>query len=1322
MAKERLPQESSSQQVGQHAVLAFERWYPRNWRIQRTDGDSDVGLDYSVQVVGENKYHHLFHAQVKGSRQKGKDGSNKRLSRDRKFYSQELKISTLNYYVKSDTDVMLVFVDLTQAENPRECKVYYAWLDEELERLLAGHDNLNHIKKATHSIRIPVTNVLDDSVDVLSRLQGRVGKRRALEGLYGRVAEHTLEPVDAINKLGSRLSNRTTLSSVLEESDNPWIDAPKGSFAGGLHKISDALKVNDAEAARRELEKLEAGVEEAPKHEKADYYYQRGRLKSLMGDGKLALADYHKAQKTHSAKKYELMYLETKLNHNLDDKGVCQNIVSKAEGRTGVEYIRLQAKAFAFMKDNRALTILSGLEEKEVIVAKALAHLLLGQFKKCKKVCDKAISKVELKVETKLTMHIFRARSLFNLGFGKKGPRANEIVPFAGLPSMDDKILRACWDDVVDAWDIGRKLGYPSDLAYMIDMSGILGAYFREIDRIYSHITRFAEIRPGYREVQEGLLGIAIHKHDYKTWRKQLGKTGESADKIVAEIFLEYSEKHRKRVVDLTLENIVQLRESQPMNFDAVLLCAAECANELALCEEKDTILGEVAALPNSKDVLAAYKFYEKLSRSQLERGDAVAELYSYFEEGCEDKQILVQLLQHLDSTNEEDCRKIIRVADVAVKERRLSWDETLKVTQAYAMGKKWGDVLKISEEALNRFGREPRLVAMKAVALDAMGNTPEALGLLEAASPETMEDAYALEVYANIFARCGFGERARDLVTKLLEKTDDKKWKLQLFRMLFVLEMSIDHQSPRLLAYCEKYGELNNKEDEGEEGTYLQLFLLATLSGKGKVSEQQKASFQKRLETYTENFPESPYLRAVHMKEGASGRELLQQLEKVTGIDESGRERLRRNEELLKAGQMIVPFPVRRGYLLNVCDLLHLWEVSKVASSDDRQYQLVLEYGEGYQHRRGEDVLRKVPLVDEISLLILNDLGLLGLLFQVFEKVAIAKSTVGRLQNWGQHMISTFSPIAKSITGILKENIRRIYQPSYGAHDVVEVRYPELEEYRDIIKNNAGLVMYSDDAPSRAIVYGDAYKEEGMTTLDLIEIARDRGVITEVEAGRKIARMCSWNIGGIRVKYLDILRVIAHEFTGSETRPEVMERLDKNEEFNYFIGYIWNFTKPYKECMKDIGSFVSMMISEVKVKEVANNIVSCIWNTWYWKVAFKTQAETSRLAYLGRSFCAISGGVLGRTNDRRKLVTASEKLWSIYNGLVEDIYGDEMSDPVYDESIQMVARFAAESAPSIRDKMHDFIRLGIVEGTRDWGGFNKAYLDAAIGRGRQRR
>ena len=88
MLNEHLPQENESQEIGQHAVLAFERWHPKDWRKKSTEGDTDVGIDYMVQIVSEGHYKTLFHAQVKGCRQKSDLGINKRLSADKTFYSQ----------------------------------------------------------------------------------------------------------------------------------------------------------------------------------------------------------------------------------------------------------------------------------------------------------------------------------------------------------------------------------------------------------------------------------------------------------------------------------------------------------------------------------------------------------------------------------------------------------------------------------------------------------------------------------------------------------------------------------------------------------------------------------------------------------------------------------------------------------------------------------------------------------------------------------------------------------------------------------------------------------------------------------------------------------------------------------------------------------------------------------------------------------------------------------------------------------------------------------------------------------------------------------
>ena len=1316
MSKERLPKESKSQEIGHYAVLAFERWHPKDWRKTPTEGDSDVGIDYMMQVVSERQYKALFHVQVKGCRQKSEQGTNKRLSADETFYSQELEISTLNYYAAVDTPVMLVFADLVQNDDPRNCGVYYLWIDEELETLLDGHNDLSHLGKDSHTFHIPTSNILNDEVDVLPHFKKRLVKKRAMEDLFGQIAEQIPEPIGAVKELTSRFTNETILASVLLPTESPWIDAPPDSIAGGLHKTSDYLKMNSADSAKRELDKISARLKNAKRHERADYYYQLGRYNTLVGNLGLALENYQKAWNIcPNIKKYRLAYLESKLNSNLDNRDVCQEILTEIEGDSEIEYIRLRAKALAFMRDRKSLDVLRSCEQKQVIVIKAVVYLLLGDYKNCKEVCDYALNLDSLEQPSRLTLYLLRARSLFCLGFVDTQLVDDEVIPFVGIPSMNDGILQQSWNDVVYAWDIGEELGYPTDLAYCIDMSCILGAYFRDVEKIYSRLQRFADIRPEWSQVQKGLLNIALYTHDSKTVNKQILRIGQTPDTVVYHILSEYDKKNRSRVVELTFENLAYLKETQQPNLDTVLLCAAECANELMDDDNRSNLLKEIQALSNGKDILVVYEFYETLNRSQLAKPEAVSRLYVHFEEGCEDKQVLAQLMQHLEPIEKESAEKLIRISNVIQIQRKLTWDELLNVCQALSVTENWSELLMLTENAFKRFGQQTRLIAIKAMALDAMGETPKALDLLESSIRAEIYDRFALEVYSNIWIRCGFVDKAQDIVAKMLERTEDNKQKLEFIRILFLLEMNMNPESPKLFSYCEKYGQLNNSEDEDEEGIYLQLVLLENLSTKRKPSEQH----QKRLQAYTERFPNSRYLKAIVFRKDAPPEEILRQLDKVTGIDDSIREQYRRNETMLKSGQMIVPFPIRRNYLLNVCDLFHLWQISKIAGADNRQYLLTLEYGE-YKCRPMEDILAKVPLIDEVSLLVLNDLGLLDNLFSIFKQVAIAKSTILRLQNWGQHAISAFSPIAKAITTKLREHIRAIYQPSCGKCDIKDISLPNLKEYEEIIQNNATLLFYSDDAPSRCLVYGDNYSKEGMTSLDLIEILRKHELISKLEAAKKIAILCSWNVGGIYVKYIDILRVISEDFrnyTGTEDPKTIIETLDINSDFNHFTNYIWDFDKPYTECLKDIANFVSLMILEESDFRIANRIIESIWYKWYLKVALKNRAESSKLAYLARSFWFISQITPHKITNQSRIKSASQKLWSIYKELVEFVFSDDMTDEIYNKSISLLAQFAVKTSLSIRDDVYNFIKMGLVDGTHDYNLFEKSYQDAAIRR-----
>ena len=141
----KLPKESESQEIGHLALMAFKAKHPTSWRPKDIDGDDDVGLDQQIQVVYNNQYISMFHAQIKGSMQT-KNGVNKSLNAEKTFYSVPLEISTLNYYIKIGYPVMLIFADLAQVpDNPRKCEVFYLWIDDELKNLLCGKENLNHL-------------------------------------------------------------------------------------------------------------------------------------------------------------------------------------------------------------------------------------------------------------------------------------------------------------------------------------------------------------------------------------------------------------------------------------------------------------------------------------------------------------------------------------------------------------------------------------------------------------------------------------------------------------------------------------------------------------------------------------------------------------------------------------------------------------------------------------------------------------------------------------------------------------------------------------------------------------------------------------------------------------------------------------------------------------------------------------------------------------------------------------------------------------------------------------------------------------------------
>lgn len=1320
MDKESYPIENESQEIGQHAVVAFNSLHPLGWRLTPTDGDSDVGLDMQIQLVDKKRYQGVFHAQIKGSREKGENGQSKSLSADQSFYSVELKISTLNYYVRVANPVMLVFVDLSTHADPRTCNAHYLWINDEIDSLLDGNANLDHLGTKTHSFQIPSKNLLNANLDVLPYLNNRVKKRNTLEGLFKSVQDRREDPVGTIADLNRRISALpVALDTVLNITENPWLDAPKDSFAATLHEISSDLKLNNAELAGPALDKLDLRKPEATPHELSEFYYLKGQLLTLSGQGDKSVEFYEQAAKlSPDRNKYHIAFLEAHLRHKYRDEKFLRASLEEVQNRVAGDYLPIKTKLLALLgKHEEAVKLLDDIETKSAIILRPLIYYLEQHYDDCSRLCQDYLSHNDLTDRQKLGLHIFQARSLFHIGaLHISGEDEPQTIPFSGLPQMNPRVLRTSWESCKHAWETAYSLGYPTDVELLIDFSCVLSTYFNEEEFFYGHLKHLARIRPKNLLIQEILLQYSTEYGDSKTAQQQLGKLPLSAEIIVQQIFIFYREANKNLAIDTAIGHMDLLLATKPSNMDGALLLAAVSAHDQVKTEQLETLVKAIRELPNATAILAAYEFITGVNENLLKKESMVDRLYTVYQQGEKDKRVLTLLFHNLNPTELESSNKLLKVAEDIAQQRPFDQDETLHLCQAKATLRDWRGIIDVLEPTLERFEASSRLIAVRALALDNLGDTPAALNSLEEAVNLESSDSYAYQFYAQLAARCGLTEKARELFELLLARSREKHEKIQILRNMFVLEMSINPESSKLLQLCERYGQINDATSEEEEGFYLLACFAATINGHVAITSEQKKQFNERLQAYVKRFPESRVIRAVQFDEKKPAEELLRELEKITGMTAERREWYTQQEQNLRSGNLPVPFAIRPLLLINVQDVLDLWEISKRVSKQDRQYHLTLS-PEIYVPKDPNRFLSKKVLIDEVSLFVLFDLELLERFLQMFPRIAIPRAVIGRFQDRALGVFrSPWYRKAKEIVSILARFLNKIEQPSGGGNVSSNNDWRALDEYKDILKGDQ-YVLYTDDAIARLYIAENNAEQETITIVDILELLKHENVLRREDAARKYARLCRWNVGGVPVRYLDILLVLHEAFPAGLSIDESLEKLNKSVDYRDFADAIWNHYKGYPILIREIAAFVALMLEGGDGIFVENNIVTAIWYWWYSKAQFTMKGEARKIDYLARSCCAIADR-LSRIRTTSATRQVAQRQWSIYKDLVEYVYGAEMSETIEAMMYERLVYFVVTSVPGrSSDDLYGFLANGLEPETSESERFSKLYTNAVIDR-----
>jgi tetratricopeptide (TPR) repeat protein len=813
------------------------------------------------------------------------------------------------------------------------------------------------------------------------------------------------------------------------------------------------------------------------------------------------------------------------------------------------------------------------------------------------------------------------------------------------------------------------------------------------------------EAHPSLATLQSGVELLAARTGDYQLALKANERQPESDRSLLRRVSLLHIAHRHSACVDLMLSKGEHATSDIPMLGHAMSL-AIFSAEKLVRSDLASRWTQMIESNPELASTLAIHRYLSVISSSALAKQPALDKLEDEYERLGHPLLITKHLFQELDPTLPLHAEKLLVLAERLANAQLLDADQCLLLAQALTTLHKWGELLSLSDQASARFQNSDRLVAVGALALDKLGRASEAHSRLQALVRKDSPDPFALNAYINIATISGFTSEAIECLENVLANETDDYRKLQCLSHLFRLVHLSDPLSPRLVEIAWKIGQTVQQENESEEGMFLLSMFSATLHAGASLSDERKVEFRRRIDTFSEKFPNSKIIRRFSISERPSADELLQALTDAIGVD---KDQIRWREKIqneLTRGLVPIPYAWRPRHILEgIHDLPTLWEISKSSRWEHLQFHLTMAVSE-WTPASIAHIKARMPLLDLTALMVVYDLGIFDKLFELFPKIAIGKATLLELQDllspWSS---SPYRAKCEGIMSALRARFEQIEQPGVDPPEddsFARAKWAS-QEVIEITKTSSRYLIYSDDAFFR--IYASEGKTEALPicTLDFLKAADDMGILSPKEVAQYIARLCSWRVGLIiQPRYQ--LAIIPDELEEVRNVIDGIEVLRSDELCNAIFSGLWHPGKPFPQLLGHIGSLLRDL-SEDRANAIDS--ITALGGLWVSKVKLypTSPSPPSRLIALVLAQAIVF--------DKPMSQETSQRLWSIFRKLIEIVHGSKMDDRIYDNSIATIAEIAAgiDQSQSLKNdrSVIQRLRLGLTDGTSDCDKFINA-------------
>ena len=1311
-----LPKTGDAQDIGADAEVCFIARKSKDWRAQNLAGTDDYGLDFQIQTTPNQQVTDIFRVQLKGTR-------SPEYSSDRSFISMQLSTSTVRYYKRIKEPILLVVCDLSVAEDPVDCHLYYVWVRDELKRLKI---DLLPDNQASVTFRVPTANRLTRTTDLSDEIRqvnelsnvGHALEMKVEQMLPGMQMEERLH---LVKRIESGITSRAPsfIDALSSEPNQHWPEPKQDTLAWSLVEAKKFLQAGKPEKAEPVLISAFHLQETATQLERSEYFYLRGRCRTQSGDDSGSIEHYSLSKEIHRSEKNLSSWAEAVLRDRyvVGEENDFSDIIGKLSTYEP-KVLSIKARLLgAEHKYDEAIELAQSFTGEDSEAAQAVIYTMFGKPVDALKACQAGLSLPNLTDSTKQLLLVLKARANFSkltatAQFEHRSRDRDTYIPPTGYADFDIDLARETWTCVEHALESLQDNGWSNNVDFLADIWAATASMLGKQNQVLSVLESVARLKPHLQNVQSALEGLSAQCGEFSIALEANGRLNSSSAKNLRRtLLLHESGKHRDciRHFESELPNI----EKSHVLFGPAITTAVVSAHKLSRTELVIEWTKTLSEMPNMSEHSAILDFLIAMEVSRLGKDAALAKLVEKYAELNRPLSIAVTLLQELDPTNADQAKLCIDIGERVQEFVQPSSSMAIQIGFALATLESWPAMLAHCQKFKSRIEPRPRMLAFEALALDKLGRTSEAKDLLEQMLDGGISDAMALNTYVAIMSRCGFIDEAIDATERILEAATLSRQQMDCTRLLFNLVQASNPTSPRLLQFASKMGQLSDPSHEAQEGVYLVMFLIATMGEISNPTPAQVAEFHRRAEQFFARFPESKIIRRAETDPGASPSEFLDLIKKVSGITEDQESFQRKLENKLQQGALPIPFTWRpRLVFSSIRDVVHLWEVAKASSTDDKKYHLDMLQGADWQPVGLAAIRQKPPLLDLISLVVLYDLNLLEKAIGFFKTIAISQATILELAKLSHPFTGSYARNkCDAIQKVLKLNFGSILQPSFQAKESNDSEDDEplfgtaTQEIKGLAAEQR-FHLYSDDLAFR-IFCSNGNAPMGICTADVICALEEAGEISPYEASTAFSMLCGWRVG-VAVLFRHQIAAIPNQLLSARTINQGLEILDQASTFKVMMNALWD----HKADLNKTFTHVSGVLRGLADSDIHDVAIASIIGVWYIKTKLVANAPHPPVRILTRLF------VLAAVNGHTMSVETSRKLWALYQSLVEFEYGDQMDSAKERQAVHVMGVECAEydhqhnSAPV---QVKKWLENGLTPGVSTHDIFCRGYSETLI-------